>query len=211
MKQALTDSSNRMLLEDESDDDDGKDFLLNSKASGLSRSTASIVAKITAVQSKDWGPYLKATSAVAAAATQETKDWSSLKVAELKEELKKRGIKAVGKKAELVLLLKKHHSVESNGKRYSSNSNELRVVSSGAITDKCINAKIKHANRAELTKLLKKINKDYPKVGREIFENHHPDKEPIKPVRNDPLLQRCFHCPSKDADDLHEWYGLMVS
>jgi hypothetical protein len=214
MKHALTDSSNRMLLEDESDDDDDKDFLLNSKPSGLQRSTVSVVAKITTVQSKDWGPSLKATSAIAAATTmtkQETKDLSSLKVAELKEELRKRGIKAVGKKADLVLLLKKHHSVDSNGKRYSSNSNKLRVVSSGAITDKCINAKIKHANRAELTKLLKKMNKDYPKVGREIFENYHPDKEPIKPVCNDPLLQRCFHCPSKDADDLHEWYGLMVS
>jgi hypothetical protein len=209
MKRVLADSSNKLLLEDESDDDDEEDFLLNSKPSGLSTETTT--SKVSGL-SNGATPTVAAAAATAAATTAaQTKDWSSLKVAELKEELKKRGIKAAGKKADLVLLLKKQYSSDSNGKPYSPNSNELRVVTSGAITDKSVNAKIKHANRAELTKLLKKINKDYPKVGREIFENHHPDKEPIKPVRNDPLLQRCFRCPSKDADDLHDWYGLVVS
>jgi len=37
-----------------------------------------------------------------------TKDWSSLKVVELKEELAKRGLKTTGKKADLVSLLEQH-------------------------------------------------------------------------------------------------------
>ena len=108
----MTDSSNRMLFEDESDDDDYEDFLLNSKASDL-KATFAIAAAFAAATTMS---------------KQQMKDWSSLKVAKLKEELKKRGIKAVGKKADLVLLLKKdHHSVDSTEKRYSSNN---RMISS---------------------------------------------------------------------------------
>ena len=79
------------------------------------------------------------------------------------------------------------------------------------ITEKAIKSKMMHATRAELTKLIKKINRDHPEIGREIFTDHRPSKEPVKPLPDDPLLKFCFHCSSKDQDDLNAWCGLMVS
>ena len=77
------------------------------------------------------------------------------------------------------------------------------------ISKKAINAKLAHATRPELTKLLKKINKDFPAVGRAVFANHRPENEPLEPLPDDPLMKKCFHCSQEQ--ELYHWYGLMVS
>jgi hypothetical protein len=86
-----------------------------------------------------------------------------------------------------------------------------RPKASNSISATEIDKRLNHATRTELTKLVKKIHREHPEVGRAIFCNCRPDKEPIEPLLDDPLLKRCFHCFCSDEEqELVDWYSLKV-
>jgi hypothetical protein len=97
-------------------------------------------------------------------------------------------------------------------KEHKASSKKGRTYTDTTISEKAINAKLAHVTRADLTKLLKKINKNFPAVGRAVFANHRPENEPIEPLPDDPLMKKCFHCSRDDRPyELYGWHSLMGS